>query len=133
VADLRPTKDLWDKLQALGGFLGAVAIPIVVLFLGNWLAESIRQGDARAKLVEVAVSILQADPKNSDNVPGLREWAIQVINEDSGRPLPTQSAKHLLQAPLPNFSGAGCCVSCNGQTICAKEVNTPCGSCKINL
>lgn len=130
--NLKKTKDGWDKLQVLG----AVALPIVALFLGHWFSQSLKQGETKVRLVEVAVDVLKTDPKTTEEVPGLRDWAVKVINKYSELPLPEQSAKGLLTNSLPaapSYGGAkvGCCVSCEGVTICGRSVNLPCGTCKI--
>lgn len=128
----KPTKDKWDKLQIVGAIVGAVAVPVVVIILGQWLTQSLKQGDTNARLVEVAVGVLKTDPKTTEGVPGLRDWAVKVINKYSELPLPEQSAKELLTKSLPSASSrnSGCCVSCDGVTVCGKSVNLPCGSCQ---
>jgi hypothetical protein len=121
-------KDGWDKLQ----ILATVAMPLVVLLLGHWLTQSLKQGETKARLVEVAVEVLKTDPKVTEGVPGLRDWAVKVINEYSEQPLPAQSAKGLLTRSLPikETRDTGCCVSCEGVTVCGRSVTLPCGSCK---
>lgn len=71
-------KDLWDKLHTVSGLLGTVAIPVVALLLGHWFTQSLKQGEAKARLVELAVDILKTDPKNTNSVPGLRDWATRL-------------------------------------------------------
>lgn len=122
------SKDRWDKLQ----ILGAVAMPMVALLLGHWLSQSLKQGETKARLVEVAVDVLKANPEITDAVPGLRDWVVKVINQYSEQPLPDQSAKLLLTKSLPvsQARNAGCCVSCDGLTVCGHSVSLPCGSCE---
>ena len=128
----KPAKDKWDKLQILGAIIGAVAVPLVVIALGQWLTQSLKQGDTNARLIEVAVGVLKTDPKTTDTVPGLRNWAVSIINKYSELPLPEQSAKELLTKSLPSTSsrGEGCCVSCEGVTVCGRSVKLSCGSCE---
>lgn len=99
-AEKPKAKDLWDKIQILGG---TIAIPIVVLILGQIFSESIRQGESRAKFVELAVEILKTDPKTTATTPGLRDWAIDLINKYSEVPLPQRLSDSLLKNSVPSF------------------------------
>jgi len=133
-------KDSWDKAQVVGLILGSIATPIVVLLLGSLFSQSAKEGETKARLVEVAVDVLKTDPKTTQGIPGLRDWAVDVINSYSPKPLPARSAKELINSPLPaglrilHFATHGaeekqCCVTCGNLMTCGVSVTTTCGSC----
>lgn len=122
------TKDWWDKLQVVSTLLGAVAVPVVLLLLGHWLTQSLLERETKARFVELAVEILRTDPEVTSNIPGLRDWAVDIINDYSRKPLPLTSAEALVSAPLRT---GGCCVTCGGTTICGTTVKMECGSCSV--
>jgi hypothetical protein len=135
-------KDLWDRMQVVGTAVGSIATPIVVLLLGALFTQFAKEGETKARLVEVAVDVLKTDPKTTQSIPGLRDWAVDVINSYSPKPLPTQSARDLINKPLPgdfrilHFAahavGEGqCCVTCGNLVTCGASVTTACGSCSI--
>ena len=94
-------KDSWDKLKIIINGLAVVAIP-VVLFLGGQAVETtLKEKDVRLKTVEMAVGILQQDPKENPESEALREWAIKVVDEYSGVPLSPSAADELKNHPLP--------------------------------
>jgi hypothetical protein len=132
-------KDSWDKAQVVGAILGSIAAPIVVILLGSLFAWSMKEGETKARLVEVAVDVLKTDPKTTQSIPGLRDWAVDVINSYSPKPLPARSARELINSPLPgvshiiHFANHGpdekqCCVTCGDLMTCGASVTTSCGS-----
>lgn len=60
------------------------------------------QRDLDAKMIELSVGILRADPK--PETEPLREWAINVINKRAGFQFNAQQRAILLKKPLP-FKG----------------------------
>src|SRR3954468_11166061 len=133
-------KDLWDRVQIVGTVIGSIATPIVVFLLGALFTQSVNEGETKARLVEVAADVLKTDPKTTQSIPGLRDWAVDVINSYSPKPLPNQSAKELINRPLPgdfrilHFAthGSGeeqCCVTCGNLVTCGASVTSTCGSC----
>jgi hypothetical protein len=119
-------KDRWDKVEIAGKLVGVIAVPVVLLLLGNWLTLSLKAGDARARKLELAIKVLEQEPERTSDIPGLREWASATLREDLA--LSKESSESLLQKRLP-VSSTSCCVTCEGATYCGYMVNTPCGSC----
>jgi hypothetical protein len=58
-----------------------------------------RNRELDIKLVEIAISILRADPKETQT-QGARTWAIEVIEAHSGRKFSAEARSELLQNKL---------------------------------
>ncbi len=56
------SKDWWDKLQAVSALIASIFIPLTVLVVGNSYSRSMKDSENRIKYVELAVSILKAEP-----------------------------------------------------------------------
>ena len=54
--------------------------------------------ELKVHLVEIAVSILRADPK--EDVANARGWALDIIDKNSGVPFSAQDREALLHKPL---------------------------------
>lgn len=77
------TKDVWDKLSALSGFIAAVLVPIVVALVGNWYSAALKDRETtlsedtfKREWVQIGLSILR-DANTTNN---MREWTIAIIN-----------------------------------------------------
>jgi len=75
----------WQALNAISGFLAALAVPIVLAILGNRYTNALKEREIQGRFVEIALSILAEPPKPEGT--GVRRWAIKVVNEYSGVPL----------------------------------------------
>jgi hypothetical protein len=132
---VRPAKDGWDKAQILAAVVGSLAIPVVLVILGHSLSQSVRRGESDARLVELALDILRQDPKATNEIAGLRQWAIERVANTLSLSIPPESArdlegKRLPASPtLPTPPPGVCCIVCEGVWICGTEVQTACGSC----
>ena len=71
-------KDRWDKAQILGTW----AILLVIAFIGWRVDTSLKEGETRSRMIEMAVGILQEKP--APEVAALREWAVHVMERNSG-------------------------------------------------
>lgn len=74
-------RDVWDILKIVSTVLAVTAIPVVIAVLGNALNQTLRQEESRIAMIELAVGVLEADPKSTD--PSLREWAADIIGIES--------------------------------------------------
>ena len=85
-------KDCWDKLVAIGGVLGAIAIPLAVAS-GTWIYQSQQALNSEKRLwVQIGIDAL----RDSNAQPDLRSWAIAIINENSGRNITESTAEKLV-------------------------------------
>ena len=49
-----------------------------------WFSFVVWQGNTNARLVEIGVGVLRADPKKDESARIAREWAIDLIEANSG-------------------------------------------------
>ncbi|MEG6507732.1 hypothetical protein V6C03_01995 [Methyloligella sp. 2.7D] len=72
------------------------AIVSAVVTVGGWFVTYWTQDRAlQVKMVEIAVGILRAEPK--ENIRPAREWAVDVISEYSYVPLKPEVQRALLE------------------------------------
>lgn len=96
-------RDVWDILKIVSTVLAVTAIPVVIAVLGNALNQTLRQEESRIAMIELAVGVLEADPKSTD--PSLREWAADIIGIESknvmGVALTTKARSDMVLRPTP--------------------------------
>ena len=108
-----PSKDFWDKLRIGTGVAGTILIPVVIAFVTWQVNSGLKERDAQIRMVELAVGILQQEP-NPETGTGLREWAVSVIDEQSGVKLSPAAKSALLNEQLTsdwNWSSHGAPIS----------------------
>jgi hypothetical protein len=88
----------WNTaLAALGGVVvGALGLATAVAT--GWFTYAGKDQELRVHLVEIAVSILRADPK--EDVGAAREWAIDIMERNSGVNFSGEDRAALLHKPL---------------------------------
>jgi hypothetical protein len=90
-------KDCWDIVSIIAQLL----IP-VVLGVGTWtLNKTLQQNELRAKNLEIAVSILRAEP--NDKTRAIREWALKVFLDYSAVKPSEKAIEELQLSILPSF------------------------------
>lgn len=92
------TKDPWDKMQALAALFASLLVPLAVAFVGNSYATAMKDAENKLKYVELAISILRADPSKESQA--LREWAVEVLSSQSVVPLSDAAKRQLRSTPL---------------------------------
>jgi hypothetical protein len=92
--------DDWAK-GAIGGvvvgIVGALGVVGAALATGYFSAAS-KDEELRVHLVEIAIGILRADPK--EDVAPARAWAIEVIEKNSGVAFEAKDRDALLHKPI---------------------------------
>jgi hypothetical protein len=84
-------------LAALGGVIvGAIGFATAVAT--GWFEYAGKDQELRVHLVEIAVSILRADPK--EDVGAARGWALDIMEKNSGVPFSADDRASLLHKPL---------------------------------
>jgi WD40 repeat protein len=74
-------KDSLDKLESVSRVLAAIAIPTVIA-LGGWaIQNSVSHQSISKDYVTLAISILEKSDVERDS--GLREWAVDLLNDNS--------------------------------------------------
>ena len=92
---VNPGKDAWDIL----GIIGRLSIPVVI-FVATWLiTAAIRARQRSEKLVELALGILRRDPQKTP-IPGLRNWAADVISRYSGVQLSAEARREIAESSV---------------------------------
>jgi LAS superfamily LD-carboxypeptidase LdcB len=79
-----------DFAIAVSSVVSAIAIPVV----GYWVSSALKNKEIEGKFVELAVSILKAEPTDAQR--NLRVWATHVINNYSGVRLSDEASADLI-------------------------------------
>ena len=109
-----------EWLQANPSIFVTVALPIFLALVGWVFTASQNEAVNRLKYVEVAISVLQSKP--TETQAGLREWAIAVLDKHATVPL-TENAKAALRSEPAPFS----------HNLAANAVATTSGSAPLNV
>lgn len=87
------------QIQSIATIFSLVAVPVIVAILGALIQKSIQGSESRSKAMELAISILK-EPPGRTNQPGLREWAIETLQESSPIQISETARKELATKPL---------------------------------
>ena len=93
-------RDGWSKFRDGATAFSAVSVPLVVAILGYVINLNLQERDVKIRTVELAISILKDDPKKFPESPELRNWAMSVIDEYSGIPIPEDAKEELQSVPI---------------------------------
>ena len=93
-------RDGWSKFRDAATAFAAVAVPLVVAVFGYAINLNLKERDVKIRTVELAISILKDDPKEYPESPKLRDWAMSVIDEYSGIPIPEDAKEELQSVPI---------------------------------
>jgi hypothetical protein len=80
----------------------SAAIAGAASFGVGYLAFASKDQELKVHLVEIAIGILRADPK--EDVGNARGWALDVIEKNSGVPFSKEDREALLHKPLLDWS-----------------------------
>jgi len=92
--------------ETTGGLSGgAIVVGLIGALLGSlaaiatgYLTYASKDQELRVHLVEIAIGILRADPK--DDIVPARGWAINIIEQKSGVVFSDEDRKALLHKPI---------------------------------
>jgi hypothetical protein len=82
----------------------SAAIAGAASFGVGYLTFASKDQELKVHLVEIAIGILRADPK--EDVNPARGWALDIIAKNSGMPFSQKDREALLHKPLPAETGA---------------------------
>lgn len=115
------SKDHWDKLGVLAGFLASVLVPLAIGLAGHWATSAYQQRESvlkdrefARKWVEISLDILRSS--DTEEEKNLRAWAVNVINyyaEDDSTKMSQdlrndfESGKVAVPAPLASVEQQG--------------------------
>ncbi|KKW82397.1 hypothetical protein AAV96_00320 [Acinetobacter sp. AG1] len=111
--------DNWQKTEILSKVIGAVLIPVAIVYLSNQMASANKQRDSETKFVELATIILNKEPtpNQSAESKNLREWAVNVINKFSSVPMSQQTVDALIKTTsLPQITSSIASQSVSGSS-----------------
>lgn len=91
-------KEALEIVQPITIILSSIAVPLVIAYFGNSVAVANKESESRVKYVELAVSILQADPK--PDAYALRNWAVDLLDSQAPTKLTSEARSQLQQKPL---------------------------------
>jgi hypothetical protein len=93
----------WEKVREWVQTLGLVAIPVVVMLGGNAIAKSNADREVKAKMIEIAATVLSTPA--TDSMRPLRRWAVAVLRRYSEVPFSASAESTLVMkgGRLPLF------------------------------
>jgi hypothetical protein len=92
------SQDIWDKLDISSRIMSAIAIPAVIA-IGGWYIQSTTTHQSISKdYVTLAISILEKPKSKEDS--GLRDWAVDLLDENAPKRLPADTVAHLRSGSL---------------------------------
>jgi hypothetical protein len=95
-------KGVLEILESVSKIVAAVAIPVVLLF-GTWFIQTSQTKQSVSKdYVSMALNLLQQKPEN-DQERELRDWAVDLLNDNAPTKLPAK-IKADLKSGMLNFS-----------------------------
>jgi hypothetical protein len=107
--DKQNPKDSLDKLESVSRVIAAIAIPAVIA-LGGWaIQNSVSRQSISKDYVTLAISILEKSDVERDS--GLREWAVDLLNDNSPTRFSPAIAADLKSGALSFQQAIGAAVS----------------------
>jgi WD40 repeat protein len=113
--------------EKISKILSLVAIPVVIAGFGWVIQNRLSQQNLAQEYVKLSVSILEK-PESSKVPPGLRDWAVDLLNQNSPTKFSAETIRQLktgeinLAGIIGNVlatanNGGGIAVSPDGQTV----------------
>lgn len=99
----------WQKLDYISKAIAAVLIPVMLGILANVVANANKQRDAEVKFVELAVTILNEDPRDKTDPEAnkkIRGWAVKILDAYSGVTMSQDAAEAFITTALPTTSSS---------------------------
>ena len=94
-ASIKSNPTLWVQIPIAISALG-VSTAAIIYSVAAW------NDDKNARLVEIGVAVLRADPKKEPSAAYARKWALDLIDANAGRVKFSPEARAtLLEQPLP--------------------------------
>lgn len=93
-ADSTSNEGVWDKVEKPAKVLSLIAIPVVLAILGWITQDRLTSRNLNRDYVRLAVSIL-TEKDSSKVAPGLRSWAVDLLNTNSPVSLPQDVIEEL--------------------------------------
>ena len=94
-----PRKTVLESLQTAATIFSLVAVPIIVAVVGFYIQRSSTESAAKSKITELAIEILK-EPPGRNSQPGLRAWAVEMLESTSDVSLSDDAKRELSTKPL---------------------------------
>jgi hypothetical protein len=99
-AEKEKKRDGWDIAGLIVGWAAALIMPAVIAVIGILLRIALKNRESQTKMVELAIKLLNVDPKVVKQDEKLRKWAMDVIDKYSEVKLPPEVRVELQSRPL---------------------------------
>ena len=90
-------------IEKVAKILSLVAVPVVIAIFGWIIQNTLSERSLSQEYVKLAVSILEK-PKSSDVPAGLRDWAVDLLNQNSPTKFSPETIRQLKTGEI-NLSG----------------------------
>ena len=91
-------RDWLDWVQLITTIVASIAIPVVLLIVGNGFTSTQNNNANQLKYVEIALGILKTEPVAGDE--GLRAYAVSLLEVNSPVKILTEAKEKLLTKQL---------------------------------
>jgi len=88
-----------DKWKDIATIFSLVAVPIIVAVCGFLVQQSITNSQSTTKIIELSIQILKEPPGRAEQ-PGLRKWAIDMLQNTATATLSSDARRELERAPI---------------------------------
>ena len=109
--DNKVARDGWLKFEIIAKSMSLILIPLILGILTFQTDFFKTSREFETKMLELSLSVLRTDPKTTDQ-PGIREWAIELLEEHSGIKLKEQAKREFGSGPIQTIdaTGVGACL-----------------------
>ena len=116
------------SITAIATVIGAI-LALIGVYVTGWFSYASKDEELRVHLVEIALGVLRADPKDTGLTP-VREWAMDIIDRNSGVHF-SQGARqalsnHQIPAAAPGGIGGVAPSADGGSIVCYLDANGKC-------
>jgi WD40 repeat protein len=94
-------KSWLENIESVSKIAAAIAMPIVIAVGGWWIQSSLSTQAVSKDYVNIALSLLQKKPE-TDQERELRDWAVDLLNDNAPTKLPAKTKADLKSGRL-NF------------------------------
>ena len=97
--------ETWKSRRDVALTFAGVLTPLIVAGLGGWFAYATKDSENRVRYVELAITQLR--PLPSPETMALREWAIELLNDQAPVKLPASAKEQLRSSSLSATAPGG--------------------------
>ncbi|UCD74596.1 MAG: hypothetical protein JSV91_12505 [Phycisphaerales bacterium] len=96
MSDSQPRQEKsWNGLKAWSQLIAATLIPLALALIGHLTTNALATRETSLKYVELAISILNDDPK--EQTRNLRSWAVDILNRHSEVRMASEAREALIR------------------------------------